>query len=199
MTFKLKEFILGEFESTGLKGCSCLSDKFGSTIEKSVFNHLSSFIFLQMMNKVPTMKDFCFYMRCIALQFVSLKDLIQKPEKEGSIKYLSKYLDGVVQKIRSIDEGGSLYMVIQCIEQSLILISDLFLIVFGSKSPAGSEVVAANVGHSPDLPVLPDQSQAEKSTVHLPFHRPNDDQRRPQREGRLQLHSDRDGDQVGDL
>jgi len=85
------------------------------------------------------MKDFCFFMRCRALSFMQLNDLIQKEDKDGSIQYMSQYLDEVVGKLKSIDEGGSVYLIIKCIEQSIIAIADLFYIVLGFKTPAGSE------------------------------------------------------------
>lgn len=129
-----------EFEKSGLASCMCVEDKFKTLVEQGVFNIVSSKIFLDVMSKQPTMKDFCFFMRCRCLEFLKLNDLIQKPDKDGKIEYMSKYLDGVIDKLKSIDEGGSVFLVIQCIEQSLMLISDLFHIVLGSKQPAGSEV-----------------------------------------------------------
>lgn len=129
-----------EFDKSGMAHCSCLDDRFRTLVEQGVFNFLSSKIFLDIMSKQPTMKDFCFFMRCRCLEFLKLNDLIQKPDKDGKTEYLSKYLGGVIEKIKSIDEGGSVFLVIQCIEQSLMMISDLFHIVLGNKQPAGSEV-----------------------------------------------------------
>lgn len=169
---------MGRFDASGMKGSACLSEGFSSLIERAVFNQVSSFIFLQVMAKQPTMRDFCFHMRCKALQFVTLNGLVQKAGQEANIKYLEKYLDGVVQKLKTIDDGGSLFLLIQCIEQSLILISDLFLIVLGSKNPAGSEVHDYHSGHTADLSVLFHQGWIETSSVYLQLHRPDDDSRR---------------------
>lgn len=118
---------------------ACLTDKFTNLIEQSVFNYMSSRIFLDIMPKSPTMKDFCFFMRCRALSFITLNDLTQKEDNDGSMKYMSRYLDEVILKLKCIDEGGSVYLVIRCIEQSIIAIADLFHIVLGFKTPAGSE------------------------------------------------------------
>ena len=146
---------MDQFAASDMTKSACLPENFQSMIQKGVFNHVSSYIFLQVMSKQPTMRDFCFHMRCKALQFVTLNNLVQKPGQETSIKYFEKYLDGVVHKIKSIDDGGSLFLVIQCIEQALVLISDMFLIVMGSKNPAGSEVININIGHIADISVLP--------------------------------------------
>jgi hypothetical protein len=116
-----------------------LTDRFTTLVEQSLFNYVSSRIFLDIMQKQPTMKDFCFFMRCRALSFMKLNDLIQKEDKDGSIRYMSKYLDDVIAKLKGIDEGGSVYLVIRCIERSIIAIADLFHIVLGFKTPAGSE------------------------------------------------------------
>lgn len=78
-------------------------------------------------------------MRSRSLRFLTLNDLVQKPSQEKSLKYLSKYLEDVIMKLKSIDEGGSVFLVIKCVEQALMVISDLFHIVLGSKTPAGSE------------------------------------------------------------
>jgi hypothetical protein len=117
----------------------CLTDKFTGLTEQSVFNCMSSRIFLDIMPKAPTMKDFSFFMRCKALEFITLNDLTQKEDADGSMKYMSHYLEEVIAKLRCIDEGGSVYLVIRCIEQSIIAIADLFHIVLGFKTPAGSE------------------------------------------------------------
>lgn len=92
------------------------------------------------MSKKPTMKDFCFFLRCKSLGFLQLNDFIQKDDTDGSVEYMSMYLEDVIKKIKSIDEGGSVYLVIRCIEQAIIGIADLFHIVLGFKTPPGSEV-----------------------------------------------------------
>lgn len=90
------------------------------------------------------MKDFSFFMRCKSLNFMTLGDMIQKTDPDDNILYMEHYLDEVTAKLRQIDEGGSVYMIIRCIEQSIIAIADLFHIVLGFKTPAGSEVSVAD-------------------------------------------------------
>lgn len=166
---------MSELETSGLKSASCLSPAFANAVGDNVYNQISSFVFLQLMNRQPTMKDFCFRLRCMSLQFITLPDLVQKPKVESNVRLLSRYLDGVLQRLRMMDEGGSLYLVLEAVEQALLLISHLFLMVFGLESPAGSEVGKADSkGHSSSISLLFSQGKTQASHVHLSLHRPHD-------------------------
>lgn len=193
---QLKEFIQNELETSGLKTSTCLSERFPGAVEKSIVNQTSSFIFLNLVNRQPTMKDFCFRLRCIALDFISLPDLVQKPKVESNVRLLSHYLDGVIQRLRSVDEGGSLYLVLQAVEKALVLISDLFLMVFGSQSPAGSEVPPTHSGHLAGVSVLPGEGPAAARAVGVPLHGAAHGGGGRPRQGRLQLPAGRDRPQL---
>lgn len=180
-----------------MKNSACLTDRFTPLIEQTIFNYVSSRIFLEVMSRKPTQKDFSFFMRCKSLSFMTMGDMIQKIDPEDNILYMEHYLDNVIGKLKQIDDGGSVYMVIRCIEQSIIAIADLFHIVLGFKTPAGSEVeVSTHTGHHPDPLVLHREGQSPQSPVNLLLPRPDDDQRRTSRQGRLQLHPSRDRHQV---
>ena len=128
------------YDKSGLATNSvCLTDMFTSLVEQSVFNLISSKIFLEVVPKNPTMKDLCFFLRCRSLGFMQLNDLTQKEDTDGSVMYMSNYLHEVIAKLKQIDEGGSVYLIIKCIEQSINAIADLFHIVLGFRTPAGSE------------------------------------------------------------
>ena len=88
------------------------------------------------------MRDFSFLMRCRSLNFIKVQDLIQKPDPKGRIAYMGSYLEDVTRNLKKMDEGGSVYMVLKCVEQAITGIIDLFHVVLGTKQPPGAEDIA---------------------------------------------------------
>lgn len=116
-----------------------MSDRFTQLVEHAIYDYISSKIFIDVVQKQPTVRDFCFHMRCRSLGFLPLNSLVQKADGQGKIQYLSGYLGEVISTLREMDNGGSVYQIIGCVERAILLINDLHHIVLGSKSPPGSE------------------------------------------------------------
>lgn len=85
------------------------------------------------------MRDFSFFMRCQSLNFIKLQDLIQRKDPDGKIAYMGQYLSIVTDHLKRMDDGGSVSMVLDCIEKAMTAIVDLFHVVLGQEEPPGSE------------------------------------------------------------
>lgn len=52
---------------------------------------------------------------------------------------MGDYLESVTEHLKRMDEGGSLYMILECVEQAMTGLVDLFHVVLGKKEPPGPE------------------------------------------------------------
>lgn len=85
------------------------------------------------------MRDFSFLMRCRSLNFIKVQDMIQREDPQGRIAYMGDYLNSVIEILKRLDEGGSLYMILDVVNQAITGIIDLFYVVLGNKEPPGTE------------------------------------------------------------
>lgn len=130
---------MNDYEENEYEEFKVVPQNFGPMIQQTLFDFMSSIIFQELLNNDASMRDFSFLMRCKSLNFIKVQDLLQKEDPNGRIAYMGSYLESVTEDLKRMDEGGSLYMVLECIEQAMTGIVDLFHVVLGNKEPPGSE------------------------------------------------------------